>query len=230
MEAPPLWSVTDIVQIMGAVYKTDYDLESDGHGLRMATEDWEKERDFFFHKAVRHALDRGTNARLLMSIFDALHEKAQMAIRMAVEDVMAQIRPELELHPDIAPNVERCHVIKWTIMYCTERDALLRALYEHDPLDDWDRWVHLVRIYENILDQKENARFLVEHGDPKKDMRAEVAELYMRNRCEFLMQCLTVRSYVRSVARAKQVNKHWRKTCKENPTEPYMFIPLLFSK
>ena len=46
MEAPPLWSVNDIVQIMGAVYRTDYDLESDGHGLRMATEDWEKDKDF----------------------------------------------------------------------------------------------------------------------------------------------------------------------------------------
>jgi hypothetical protein len=219
-----------IIQIMGAVYKIDYDLESDEDGLRMATEDWEKSRDFFFHKAVRHALDRGTNARLLMSIFDALHEKAQMAIRMVVEDVMAQIRPELELtYPDIVSNVERCHVIKWTIMYCTERDVLLKALYEHDPLDDWDRWIHLVRIYENIWDHW-GARFLVEHGDPKKDMRAEVAELYMRGRRNFLSQCLAVRSYAYSVTRAKQVNKHWCKTCKENPTEPYMFIPLLFSK
>ena len=149
-ETEPLWSVDEIVQIMGAVYKTDYDLESDGHGLRMATEDWENNRDFFFHKAVRHALKRGTNARLLMSIFEALHEKAQMAIRMAAEDVMEGIRPELEMHPDLAPHLLRCHVIKWTIMYCSERDALLRALYEHDPLDE----VHLVLIYENILDQK----------------------------------------------------------------------------
>ena len=87
-----------------------------------------------------------------------------------------------------------------------------------------------MRIYENILDHKENARFLVEHGDPKKDMRAEVAELYMRDRSKFLSQCLTLRSYVRSVARAKQVSKQWCETCKENPTEPYMFIAQLFSK
>jgi hypothetical protein len=219
-----LHPVTDIIQLMAPVYKEKYHLESEQDGLRMATEDWEKDSDLFFHKAVRHALKIGVNAQLLMSIYNALHEKAQMAIRMVVEDVMAQIRPELELtYPDIVPNVERCHVIKWTIMYCTEREALLKALYEHEP-------PHLLRIYENILDFSWAARFLVKHGDPKKDMRAEVAELYMRDRSKFLSQCLNMRSYVRSVARAKQVSKQWCKTCKENPTEPYMFIPLLFSK
>jgi len=80
----------------------------------------------------------------------------------------------------------------------------------------------LAQIYENIPGDK--ARFLVEHGDKSK---ADVAELYLKDRAEFRLRYDIVYAYAQSVARARQVSKHWHAVCEETLKEPYRFITFL---
>jgi hypothetical protein len=204
-----------VIQPLAQAYKEDYLLASDEEGMRMATEIYTDDPKCFFEHAARHARSM-FSTEYMLDVYCSLDAAQQMAIEFVVENKMLTIRDEVNIFLGAA--AERAHRCKWTYEYCTNCEAFLSEFYDLAP-----RFVvrasYLTQIYNQIPGDK--ARFLAEHSDKSK---ADITELYLEDRAKFELQYDVVYAYAQSMARARQVSKHWRSVCNENTEEPYMCI------
>jgi len=208
--------VKAVIQPLAPVFMATFEeLVSNEHGLFMAASMYMDDPRFFYDIAAKQARSN-FGPEYMLDIYCSLDAAQKMAIEFVVENKMLPIRDEVNIF--IGAAAERAHRCKWTYEYCTNFEAFLSEFYDLAPRVVV-RASYLTQIYNQIPGDK--ARFLAEHGDKSK---ADITELYLKDRAKFELQYDVVYAYAQSMARARQVSKHWRSVCNENTEEPYMCI------